>query len=147
MRFILFILLLLISAALGTLQFSDFAQLRDPALIQQVQLQLLEEFREKSTDQFNQSLEKEPIGKILHRAADIFTTRVTLVDTSKSQRFRMGNPPGPIIVYARFLVENSSDEPLETERYLHFRHHPESGWTYYGLTTSREYYKNFLTID
>ena len=121
--------------------------MNDPALINQVHANLIEEFREKSADQFNKSLENESFGKILNRAAGIFTTNVTLVNTSKSRGLKLSPGPLKVVVHARFLVESSSEEPLETERYLNFSHMEDKSWIYTGRATRRDYYLNFLAID
>ena len=146
MRILLFLFTLIIMA-LATLQFSSFTQLNDPELIKHVQSYLLDEYREKSADQFNQSLENDSFGKILNRAADIFTTRVTMLNTSKSRGLKL--KPGPLkgVVHVRFLVENSSEEPLETERYMNFLRLEDKSWAYTGPTSRRDYYLNFLSID
>jgi hypothetical protein len=146
MRLLLFIFLIII-LLLGSLQFSGITELRELGLIRQVQQQLLEEHRERSTDQFNKSLEQDTLGKILHRAADIFTTSITLVSTRMSQGILAGARKAPVIVYARYLVENSSEEPLQAEKYMRFNYQQDQGWIYTGNATARDYYKNFFSID
>lgn len=145
-RFLLFVFILL-TVALATLQFSRIARLEDPALVQLIQDQLLDEFRELSADKFNQSLEKDSFGKILNRAADIFTTRITLLDTAQSRGIKLNPGSRNTVIYTRFLVENSSEEPIEVERYMRYSQLPDGTWEYMGLSDLTDYYINFLTID
>jgi len=145
MRFILLILFLII-IAFGSLLLSGFTDIRNPQLIQALQSQLLVEYREKSADKFNQSLEEESLGRIFNRAADIFTTTVTLITTRKSQQISLGTPTD-VIIHARFFVENSSEEPLEDETYLRFNLNQNHDWIYTGPATANDFYLNFLGLD
>lgn len=140
------LLLFLSVLILSVLQFSSIAELQDIQLIQSLETQLLDEYREKSADKLNQSFESDSLGKILHRAADIFTTRITLVSTRKSQSLFPGNTPPVIIIYARFLVENTSEEPLQASRYLRFSPLPDGNWQYTGDSEATDFYLNYLKI-
>ena len=144
---LLLVIFILSTLLLSILQFSGITDLKNPQLIRLTQSQLLEEYREKSADRFNRSIEKEPLGKILHRAADLFTTTLTLVSTRKSQPIYFKNRPARVIIHARFLVENSSEEPLEDERYMVFSLDLNDDWAYIGNTTRQDFYLNFLGID
>lgn len=145
MRFILLILLLIV-IALSTLLFSGYTEIRNPQLVKALQSQLLVEYREQSADKFNRSLEEESLGRIFNRAADIFTTSITLISTQKSQQISLGTPAS-VIIHARFFVENSSEEPLEAERYLRFTLTQNHDWLYAGPASVNDFYLNFLGLD
>ena len=140
-------LLVLVSLVLGILQFSGIDKLQNPQLIRQLQVHLQDEYRDQSAHRFNQSLEKDSLGKILHRAADLFTTSITLVDTRQSQSILQGGSPDSVIIFARFLVENSSEEPLEVSRYLRFKRVPQNSWIYQGDASVLDFYLKFLPVD
>lgn len=145
MRFILLILLI-IAIALSTLLFSGYTDIRNPQLVKAIQSQLLVEYREQSADKFNRSLEEESLGRIFNRAADIFTTSVTLISTRKSQKISLGTPTS-VIIHARFFVENSSEEPLEAESYLRFTLNQDHDWIFDGPASANDFYLNFLGLD
>ena len=144
---LLLTLFILISLLLGVLQFSGIDKLENPHLIAQLRFHLLEEYREQSADRFNQSLEKESLGRIINRAADIFTTNIILVDTRQSQAISLNSSPDSVIIYVRFLVESSSEEPLEVSRYLKFRKIQGNNWVYQGDASVMDFYLKFLPVD
>lgn len=143
MRALLTLFLLLSVVILSMLQFSSIAQLNDPRLISQLQTQLLEKHVEQSADNFNRSLSTETLGKILHRAADLITTRVTLLNTQKSHNLINPDTEKLTIVHARYLIENTSEEPLEETGYLAFSQDAENNWIYRGQSNAQDFYLNF----
>ena len=146
MRLVL-LLFILVSLVLGMLQFAGIDKLENPQLIHQLQIHLQDEYRDQSAQRFNQSLEKDSLGKILHRAADLFTTNITLVDTRQSQSVLQSGSPDSVIIFARFLVENSSEEPLEVSRYLRFKRVLDNSWVYQGDASTLDFYLKFLPVD
>ncbi|MEJ2212602.1 MAG: hypothetical protein P8Y20_00690 [Gammaproteobacteria bacterium] len=146
MRIIIFLLLLISSAALATLEFTNIARLQNLSLINTLEKHLVEEYRSKTAKDFNQSLDSGSFGQILDRAADMVTTRVTLIATRKSQGINLNNGPVTVIIQARYLVENSSEEPLEKEQYLVFKSDNQQEWTYAGSATLEDFYLNFVRV-
>jgi len=146
MRLLVFLLTVAV-LVLGTLQFSGLTELDDPALVRQVQAQLASEYREKSADNFNLSLENESLAKILHRAADLVTTNITLVSTQLSQGIIPGKGGTNVIVDASFLVENSSENPVKQQRYLKFTRFNTEGWQFTGYASGKNFYMNFLSLE
>jgi len=144
---ILLLLITLIAISLATLQFSGITDLDDPKLIREVQSQLLEEYREQSASSFSESLKNDSLGKIINQAANLITTQVTLFSTQQSQSLFSDMVRNPVtIVHAQYLVENSSEEPLEDQSYLKFSKQNFNNWTYVGKSNATEFYLNFLSF-
>lgn len=143
----LLVISLLACAALATLQFSERYQLQDPQLASLIHSLLLEDYRDQSADQFSQSLENESLGRILHRAADVFTTRVMLLDTTVSRGLELQPGPREQIVHVRFLVQKSSEAPLQSTRYLRFSRSSDNQWLFTGSASAVDYWRKFLALD
>lgn len=146
MRILVFLILLIASSALATLEFTNVARLQNLSLINALELHLVEQYRSKTAKDFNQSLDSGSFGQILDRAADMVTTRVTLISARKSQGINLNNGPITVIIQSRYLVENSSEEPLESEQYLVFKSDNQQDWTYAGNAKMEDFYLNFVRV-
>ncbi len=146
MRILIFLLLLITSSALAMLEFTNVARLQNLSLINTLEQHLVEQYRSKTAKDFNQSLDSGSFGQILDKAADMVTTRVTLISARKSQGINLNNGPVTVIIQARYLVENSSEEPLESEQYLVFKSDDQQEWTYAGTASMEDFYLNFVRV-
>ena len=146
MRILVFLLLLIASSALATLEFSNIARLQNLSLINTLQQHLVDQYRTKTAKDFNQSLDSGSFGQIIDRAADLVTTRVTLISARKSQGINLNNGPVTVIIQARYLVENSSEEPLENEQFLVFKSDNQQDWTFAGNAELEDFYLNFVRV-
>lgn len=147
MRMLLIILLLPANILFGMIEFGQYTRLGDATLIDALRHHLSSEYREKTADDFDRALSRESLGTILNRAADLITTRITLVATRQSSGVNLsGNSPGEVIVHARYLVENTSEEPFANERYLRFTRSETMPWQFAGDATRGDFYLNLMKI-
>lgn len=145
MRFLLFIFTLL-TAAFAALEFTPLTHLNNHYLLKSLNQQLISEYRKKSTDNFNIDLSKDSLGKIFNKVADMVTTEVTLVSTRKSSGIPLGRKKNKVILHTRYLVENVSEEPLESERYMIFTSNDDVNWRYVGESNATDFYLNLVKI-
>ena len=145
MRFILFLFSLAI-VALATLEFSPLTHLNNHYLLKTVNHQLVSEYRKKTSSDFNIALDNESLGQIFNKVADMVTTRVTLVSSRKSSGIPLGRTKNKVIVHTRFLVENASEEPLESERYMIFTSNDDVNWRYVGESSMQDFYLNLVKV-
>lgn len=145
MRILLFLFTLAI-AALAALEFTPLTHLNNHYLLKSVDQQLVSEYRKKTSDEFNIALDKESLGKIFNKVADMVTTRVTLISSRKSSGIPLGRKKNKVIVHTRFLVENASEEPLESERYMIFTSNDNVNWRYVGESNAQNFYLNLVKV-
>jgi hypothetical protein len=145
MRFLLFLSTLAI-VALAALEFSPLTHLNNHYLLKSVDQQLVTEYRNKTSNDFNIALNNESLGQIFNKVADMVTTRVTLVSSRKSSGIPVGRKKHKVIVHTRFLVENVSEEPLESERYMIFTSNDDVNWRYVGESSAQDFYLNLVKI-
>ncbi|NNJ91796.1 MAG: hypothetical protein HKP55_08985 [Gammaproteobacteria bacterium] len=145
MRFLLF-LFTLVTAALATLEFTPLTHLNNHYLLKSVDQQLVSEYRDKTSNEFSITLNNESLGQIFNKVADMVTTRVTLVSSRKSSGIPLGRKKNKVIVHTRFLVENISEEPLESERYMIFTSNDDVNWRYVGESSAQDFYLNLVKI-
>jgi len=145
MRFLLFISGLVI-ASLAALEFTPLTHLNNHYLLNSVNQQLVSEYRKKTSDDFNIALNNESLGQIFNKVTDMVTTRVTLVSSRKSSGIPFGRTKNKVIVHTRFLVENASEEPLASERYMIFTSNDNVNWRYVGESTISDFYLNLVKI-
>jgi len=145
MRFLLFLFTLVI-AALAALEFTPLTHLSNHYLLKTVNEQLVSEYRKKTSGDFNNALQNESLGQIFNKVADMVTTRVTLVSSRKSSGIPLGRKKNKVIVHTRFLVENVSEEPLESERYMIFTSNDDVNWRYVGESSPQDFYLNLVTV-
>ena len=145
MRFLLFLFTLVI-AALASLEFTSLTHLNNHYLLKSVEQQLVSEYRQKTSENLNMSLSNESLGQIFNKVADMVTTRVTLVSSRKSSGIPLGRKKNKVIVHTRFLVENASEEPLESERYMIFTSPDDINWRYVGESSTQDFYLNLVKI-
>jgi len=145
MRFLLFLSSLAI-AALAALEFTPLTHLNNHYLLKSVDQQLVSEYRKKTSDDFNTALNNESLGKIFNKVADMVTTRVTLISSRKSSGIPFGRTKNKVIVHTRFLVENASEEPLESERYMIFTSNDNVNWRYVGESSMQDFYLNLVKV-
>lgn len=145
MRMLLFLSALVI-AALAALEFTALTQLNNHYLLKTVDQQLVSEYRTKTSNDFNMALNNESLGQIINKVADMVTTRVTLISSRKSSGIPLGRKDNKVIVHTRFLVENASEEPLESERYMIFTSNDDINWRYGGESSARDFYLNLVKV-
>ncbi len=143
MRFLLFLFTLVI-AALSVLEFTPLTHLNNHYLLKSLDQQLTNEYRKKTSNDFNIALDKHSLGQIFNKVADMVTTRVTLISTRKSAGIPLGRKKNKVIIHTRFLVENASEEPLEAERYMIFTSNDNTEWRYVGESNATDFYTNFV---
>ena len=143
MRFLLFLFTLII-AAFAALEFSPLTHLNNHYLLKSLDQQLVSEYRKKNSNDFNIALNNQSLGQIFNKVADIVTTRVTLISTRKSAGIPLGRKKNKVIVHTRFLVENASEEPLESERYMIFTSSDNTDWRYVGESNASDFYLNLV---
>lgn len=145
MRFLL-LLFTLVIAALAALEFTPLTHLNNHYLLKAVNQQLVSEYRQKTSGDFNTALKNESLGQIFNKVADMVTTRVTLVSSRKSSGIPLARKKNKVIVHTRFLVENASEEPLESERYMIFTSNDDVNWRYVGESSPQDFYLNLVKI-
>jgi hypothetical protein len=143
MRFLLFLFTLVI-AVLAMLEFSPLTHLNNHYLLKSVDQQLVSEYRKKTSDDFNIALNRESLGQIINKVADMVTTRITLISSRKSSGIPVGRSKSKVIVHTRFLVENASEEPLEAERFMIFTSNDKVNWRYVGESNLPDFYLNLV---
>ena len=146
MRTLLIVILSVAVLLLSLMQFTSLTRVDDFRLVKAIQSELASQYRKETAQNFNQSLDTESLGRIFNRMADLVTTQVTLITTSKSQGINLHSPTPRVIVKAHYVVENTSEEPLESSRYLKFSTDTAGEWVYDGTATESEFYLHLFSI-
>lgn len=145
MRFLLFVSALIISA-LAILEFTPLTHLNNHYLLQSIDRQLVSEYRQKTSDDFDIALNKQALEQIINTVTDLVTTRVTLISTRKSSGIPVGRIKNKVIVHTRYLVQNASEEPLQAERYMIFTSNDDENWRYVGESNILDFYLNLVKV-
>ena len=140
-------LVILIIALFSYVQFSGIRDIKDPGLANTVRTHLLDEHREHATTRLNQSLEQAAIGNLINNAADLLTTRISVLKMEKSQIIASGNNASNVIVHVIYFLENTSETAQKYEAYLKLSQTASQDWIYHHRSTAVDFYLNFVGFE